>query len=168
MTPEEAGGNFILGIGEISIRGIDGTYERPESSSIYEDWGPMAPETQSMEIRRWLVELTDLSGAVIPVGDLSTHAVWYGPTLASKSMNIGISIVNDFRGKGIGSIAQRMLAEELHREGVVRVEAGTDVSNISEQRSLLKAGFVLEGVLRQAQGRADGLHDLQVWSHISQ
>ncbi len=157
---------IISGLGEISIRGIDDQYERPESSSIYEDWGPMAPEAKSMQIRRWLIELTDLTGNVIPVGDLSAHAVWYGPTLSSRSMNIGISIVNDLRGKGIGSIAQRLLAEELHREGIVRVEAGTDVDNVAEQRSLLKAGFVLEGVLRRAQGRADGLHDLQVWSHI--
>ena len=156
----------ISGIGKISIRGIDEDYVRPESSSIYEDWGPMAPEAKTMVIRRWLIELTDMNGNFIPVGDLSAHAVWYGPTLRSKSMNIGISIVNDLRGKGIGSIAQRLLAEELHDEGIVRVEAGTDINNFAEQRSLLKAGFLLEGVLRQAQGRADGLHDLQVWSHI--
>lgn len=167
MTDEVASREFIIGLGEVSIRGIDEEYNRPESSSMYEDWGPMAPEAKNMELRRWLIELTDTAGVVTPVGDLSAHAIWYGPTLGSKSMNIGISIVNDFRGKGIGSIAQRLLAEELHREGIVRIEAGTDVINLPEQRSLLKAGFVLEGTLRQAQGRADGLHDLQVWSHIS-
>lgn len=166
MNFHSADRETISGLGVISIRGIDEEYKRPESSSIYEDWGPMAPEAKSMKIRRWLVELTDMNGNVIPVGDLSAHAVWYGPTAGSRSMNIGISLVNDWRGKGIGSIAQRLLAEELHREGIVRVEAGTDIDNIAEQKSLLKAGFLLEGVLRQAQGRADGLHDLQVWSHI--
>jgi RimJ/RimL family protein N-acetyltransferase len=166
MSFTNKNGTKISGLGAISIRSIDGEYKRPESSSIYEDWGPMAPEAKGMEISRWLVELTDENGLVVPVGDLSAHAVWYGPTVGSRSMNIGISIVNDFRGKGIGSIAQRMLAEELHRQGIIRVEAGTDVINIPEQKSLLKAGFVLEGILRQAQGRADGLHDLQVWSHL--
>jgi len=29
------------------------------------------------------------------------------------------------------------------------------------------AGFIYEGTLRKAQGRADGVHDLQVWSHLS-
>jgi len=166
MTSGPVNGRAILEMGEVSIRAIDDEYVRPESSSIYEDWGPMAPEAQGMQISRWLVELTDHDGKVIPVGDVSAHAVWYGPTIGSRSMNIGISIVNDFRGKGIGSIAQRLLAEELHRQGIIRVEAGTDVINIAEQKSLLKAGFVLEGILRQAQGRADGLHDLQVWSHV--
>jgi RimJ/RimL family protein N-acetyltransferase len=167
MTPEAINEAIILNLGEVSIRFIDAEYERPESSSVYEDWGPMAPDAKGMEMRRWLIELTDSNGEVTPVGDMSAHAVWYGPTLGSKSMNIGISIVNDFRGKGIGSIAQRLLAEDLHREGIIRVEAGTDVINIPEQKSLLKAGFILEGTLRQAQGRADGLHDLQVWSHIN-
>jgi RimJ/RimL family protein N-acetyltransferase len=153
-------------VGKVSIRAIDEDYVRPESSSIYEDWGEMAPDIKDMKMSRWLIELTRTDGTVLSVGDLSAHAVWYGPTIGSKSMNIGISIVNDFRGKGIGSVAQRLLAQELHRQGIVRVEAGTDVINIPEQKSLLKAGFVLEGVLRQAQGRADGLHDLQVWSHL--
>ena len=69
-------------------------------------------------------------------------------------------------GKGYGAVAQRLLAELLHDRGVVRVEASTDVTNIAEQRALAKAGFKYEGVMRQSQGRADGIHDLQQWSHI--
>ena len=68
--------------------------------------------------------------------------------------------------QGIGAVAQRLLAEQLHDEGVVRVEASTDVENIAEQRSLAKAGFRLEGVIRGAQMRADGRHDIQGWSHL--
>jgi RimJ/RimL family protein N-acetyltransferase len=81
-------------------------------------------------------------------------------------LNIGISLVNEYRGKGIGSIAQRLLAVELHNQGIVRVEAQTDIENIAEQRALEKAGFKYEGTLRKAQARLDGLHDIQVWSHI--
>ena len=101
------------------------------------------------------------------MGNLSAHAVWYGPTPGSKAMNIGISIIEEFRGQGFGSIAQRLLAEELHGKGYVRVEASTDITNIAEQKALERAGFAYEGTLRKAQGRADGLHDLQVWSHLS-
>lgn len=159
--------NSIKGLGVTSIRAIDDEHPRPRSTSIYEEWGEMAPDVQDMAITRWLIELTQPDNAVIPVGDLSAHAVWYGPTPGSRALNIGISIVNEYRGKGIGAIAQRLLAEELHKQGIVRVEAQTDVENVAEQKALEKAGFTYEGTLRRAQGRADGLHDIQVWSHIS-
>ena len=157
----------LEGIGVISIRAIDGEYPRPKSISIYEEWGKMAPDVRDMGITRWLIELTEPDNEVVAVGDLSAHAVWYGPTPGSRALNIGISIVNEYRGRGIGAIAQRILADELHNQGIVRVEAQTDVANIAEQKALEKAGFRYEGTLRRAQGRADGLHDIQVWSHIT-
>lgn len=126
----------------------------------------MAPEAKDLAISRWLIELVEPDADPVPVGDLSAHAVWYGPTPGSRAMNIGISVVEEYRGQGIGSRAQRLLAEELHRQGVVRVEASTDVDNLPEQRALERAGFEYEGTARQAQQRADGLHDLQVWSHV--
>ncbi len=167
MTEAELLQSTIPNIGIVSIRSIAEAPEREGPESVYEDWGPMAPEAQGMQMVRWLIELTDATGVVAAVGDLSAHAVWYGPTPTSKAMNIGISIDYRHRGKGIGSVAQRLVAQELHRQGFARVEAGTDIENIPEQKSLLKAGFFCEGVARQAQGRADGIHDLQVWSHIS-
>lgn len=157
---------LIDGVGTVSIRTIDDSYPRPESHSVYDDWGDFAPEAKAIPMSRWLVELARLDGEIVAVGDLSSHAVWYGATPGSRAMNIGISLVESYRGIGIGAIAQRLLAEELHRQGVVRVEAGTDVTNIAEQRSLEKAGFVHEGTARKAQSRSDGLHDLQVWAHV--
>ncbi|MBC7462890.1 MAG: GNAT family N-acetyltransferase [Actinobacteria bacterium] len=159
--------DFCPGIGRIFIRVIDEDEPRPSSTSVYEEWGEMAPEARDMLMLRWMVEAISDDGKTTQVGDMSAHAVWYGPTLPSKAMNIGISLVNECRGKGIGSIAQRLLAAELHRLGFIRVEAQTDVKNIAEQKALNRAGFILEGVARKAQGRADGIHDLQVWSHIS-
>jgi len=167
MSDSELLQSEIPYLGAISIRSILDAPVRSGPKSIYEDWGSMAPEAQGIQMVRWLIELTNEKGEVIPVGDLSAHAVWYGPTPGSKAMNIGIIVNPQYRGKGIGGIAQRLLAEELHRQGFARVEAGTDVENIAEQKSLLKAGFFCEGVARKAQGRADGIHDLQVWSHIS-
>jgi RimJ/RimL family protein N-acetyltransferase len=158
--------NFLEGLGTISIRAIDSDYPRPESKSIYEEWGEMAPEVRDMAMSRWLVTLTQMDRTEVLVGDLSAHAVWYGPTPESRALNIGVSIVNEYRGKGIGAIAQRLLADELHEQGIVRVEAQTDIENTAEQRALEKAGFKYEGTLRKAQGRLDGLHDIQVWSHI--
>lgn len=150
---------------EITIRSIDGETPRPKSHSEYENWGEFDPRAADMDLERWLVVLVD-ADVETPIGDMSAHAVYYGPTPGSRALNIGISLVEEFRGKGYGSIAQRLLAEQLHARGIVRVEAQTDVTNVPEQRALARAGFELEGVLRQAQGRADGVHDIQVWSHI--
>ncbi|MFA5918250.1 MAG: GNAT family protein [Candidatus Nanopelagicaceae bacterium] len=160
-------GAFITGLGLVSIRAIENDYPRPKSSSIYDEWGEMAPEVRDMVFERWIVELTPANKSVVEVGDLSAHAVWYGPTPGSRALNIGISLVEAYRGKGIGSIAQRLLAQELHLQGIVRVEAQTDVENIAEKKSLKKAGFLFEGVLRGAQQRADGLHDIEIWSHVA-
>jgi RimJ/RimL family protein N-acetyltransferase len=156
----------IVGVGEVSIRAVDADHPRPPSPSTWDDWGEMDPAAKDMDIQRWIIEVADDTGRTCPVGDLSAHAVWYGPTPGSRALNIGISLLEDHRGQGIGAIAQRLLAEELHARGTVRVEASTDVENIAEQRALAKAGYRLEGTLRLAQARRDGLHDLQVWAHV--
>lgn len=146
----------------IELRQVDDTTPRPMSSSEYEDWGDRDPNAQPRGLERWLI-LDD----GVAVGDLSAHPHFYGPNSGSKAMNIGVSVVAEHRGKGIGSTAQRMLAEILHGRGIVRVEASTDVTNIAEQRALAKAGFTLEGTLARAQERADGRHDLQLWAHLA-
>jgi RimJ/RimL family protein N-acetyltransferase len=92
---------------------------------------------------------------------VSWHATHYGPTAGSRAINIGISLAPAARGRGIGSRAQRLLAEHLFATtDVTRVEASTDVANTAEQRALERAGFTREGVIRSAQERVDGLHDL--------
>lgn len=157
----------IDGVGVVSIRAVDDDHPRPTSASTWDDWGEMDPAAKGLDIVRWVIEVTDDAGTVVTVGDLSAHPVWYGPTPGSRALNIGISLLEDHRGHGIGAIAQRLLAEELHAAGTVRVEASTDVENIAEQRALAKAGYQLEGTLRLAQARRDGRHDLQVWAHVA-
>lgn len=159
-------GERIDGLGLVTIRSVPFDHPLPLSPNGWSDWGEKDPEAMSLTIERWLVELTTHEGGTEAVGDLSAHSVWYGASPGSRAINIGISLVEAQRGHGIGAVAQRLLAEELHSRGIIRVEASTDVENIAEQRALERAGFSYEGTLRQAQGRADGLHDLQVWSHI--
>lgn len=152
-------------IGTVAIRGVAEGDQRPSSSSTWDDWGEMDPAAQDMQHERWVVELTT-DGETTIVGDMSAHSVWYGPTAGSRAISVGISLVEGHRGRGIGAVAQRLLAHELHDRGIVRVEASTDVANIAEQRALDRAGFTMEGVLRGAQVRRDGRHDLQMWSHV--
>ena len=138
---------------------------RPERLTEFEDWGAFDPRARPTEMLHWLIVLAD--DDTVAVGSLSAHPSYYGPTMGSRAMNIGVSVLESYRGCGIASIAQRLLAEELHSRGVVRVEASTDVRNLAEQRALARAGFRLEGVMRRAQGRRDGVHDLQLWSHVA-
>ncbi len=145
----------------IALRPVDLSTPVPDAPSVYEAWGERDPASQPVGLERWVI---DVDG--VAVGTVSCHPVWYGPTSGSMAMNIGIAIIEPYRGRGVGSSAQRQLAELLHERGIHRVEASTDVENIAEQRALAKAGFTLEGVARGAQVRADGRHDLQVWSHL--
>ena len=134
----------------------------PPTPSAFEDWGERDPAAEPVGLERYVVEV---DGVI--VGTLSAHPAWYGPTPGSMAMNIGISLAPEHRGRGIGRLAQAQLADLLHARGIHRVEASTDVGNIAEQRALAAAGFLLEGVARGAQVRADGRHDLQVWSHLA-
>jgi len=71
------------------------------------------------------------------------------------------------RGRGYGTDAQRLLAAYLFETtDAQRVEAGTDVGNVAEQRALEKAGFVREGVLRSAQFRDGTYHDMAIYSRV--
>jgi RimJ/RimL family protein N-acetyltransferase len=99
------------------------------------------------------------TGALL--GGVSWHAVDYGGTLGCSAWNIGIGLLPSARGRGVGSIAQRLLVEHLFATTPLdRIEAGTDVENVAEQRALRKAGFRREGVLRGTQLRGGDRHDL--------
>ena len=102
-----------------------------------------------------------------PIGTVSWRTVRYGPNPESAAWNIGISLVPEARGHGFGAEAQRVLADHLFATTAYnRVEAMTDIANEAEQRSLEKAGFAREGVLRGSQYRAGGWHDLVVFARI--
>lgn len=137
--------------------------EVPNTVSEFDDWGVEPAElTKPTGLRRWVIETPDQI-----IGVMSAHPVSYGPNQESVAMNIGIALGEQFRGQGLGATAQAMLAQLLHDEGIVRVEASTDPTNIAEQRALAKAGFEYEGTLRGAQVRASGRHDLQVWASLA-
>lgn len=102
-----------------------------------------------------------------PIGSVSWHRVGYGPNSGSAAWNIGISLTTDARGRGYGAEAQRLLADYLFAATEFdRVEASTDVDNVAEQRSLEKAGFIREGLLRGAQERSGVRHDLVNYARL--
>lgn len=101
------------------------------------------------------------------VGDVGWHAVQHGPSTACRALNIGIGLLPEHRGQGYGSAAQAALAQLLFQHTLIeRLEAGTDVDNVAEQRALTTAGFHREGVLRHAQFRAGQWRDVVLYSRL--
>ena len=101
------------------------------------------------------------------LGTISYHRVTYGPNERSGAWMIGIELLPEARGRGVGAEAQRLLADWLFETtDLNRVEASTDVDNLAEARALEKAGFTREGVNRGAQFRGGAYHDLVVYSRL--
>jgi RimJ/RimL family protein N-acetyltransferase len=87
-----------------------------------------------------------------------------GPT---KHWEIGIALLPEWRGQGIGWRAQAMLCEYLFTHTPLqRIQAGTHPENIAEQKSLVKAGFQLEGVVRACEFRDGRWCDGYLYSRI--
>ncbi|MFM9136121.1 MAG: GNAT family N-acetyltransferase [bacterium] len=147
----------------VEVRDLRADDVRPDESSEWDAWDDdRIPDDEQPEHHRAAVAL---DGVV--VGTMSWHRIAYGPTRGSWAWSMGIGLAPPWRGQGIGSVAQRLLSDHL-LDSAHRVEASTDVDNIAEQRSLEKAGFSREGVLRGAQYRADGIHhDLVVYARIA-
>ena len=99
------------------------------------------------------------------IGDVSWFAVPTGPT--STCWNIGIVLVPEFRGRGYGTSAQRLLADYLFTTtSANRVEAETDVENVAEQRALEKAGFIREGIRRGSQFSNGEWRDMATYGRL--
>jgi RimJ/RimL family protein N-acetyltransferase len=102
-----------------------------------------------------------------PVGSVSFIRIPYGPNRRSLAWRIGITVLSVHRNRGVGSTAQRLLAEDLFKGSTSnRVEADTDIENLPEQRALEKAGFVREGIIRGAQWRSGRWHDRVLYSRL--
>lgn len=86
---------------------------------------------------------------------------------AGQFWEIGIVLLPEWRGRGIGWRAQAMLCDYLFlHTPAQRVQAGTHPENEAEQRSLVKAGFQLEGVIRAAEWRAGQWRDGYLYSRL--
>ncbi|MFC4118668.1 GNAT family N-acetyltransferase [Nonomuraea zeae] len=98
-------------------------------------------------------------------GFVSWHKEMSGATLFHWDM--GLIVAPEFRGKGHGTEAQRLLVRYLFDHSTVnRVQASTEITNLAEQRALEKAGFTREGVLRGAGFRAGEWRDGVLYSMV--
>jgi RimJ/RimL family protein N-acetyltransferase len=102
--------------------------------------------------------------AVVAEGALAGRVEWlerrWGRRDTSLCWEIAIGLLPEFRGRGIGTHAQRQLVGYLFdHTRVERIQATTDPENRPEVRCLEKLGFTVEGVVRRAQWRGGRWHD---------
>jgi RimJ/RimL family protein N-acetyltransferase len=88
-------------------------------------------------------------------------------TPAASCWAIGVILLPHARGRGDGTQAHRLLARYLFAHTTAhRIEAGTEVENIAEQRALEKAGFQREGISRGAGYLAGQFRDGVTYSRL--
>jgi RimJ/RimL family protein N-acetyltransferase len=86
---------------------------------------------------------------------------------AATNWEIGILLAPEVRGRGVGTLAQRLLVEHLFSTTPVhRLSAWTEVDNLAEQRALEKCGFAREGVLRQGGWRGGAWRDVCLYGRL--
>ena len=130
----------------------------PDAPGEYQWFGFRMDAAREME-RRWRDDGLigkDSSFLAVAVED-GTCAGWvtWRPIAATDNYEIGIALFPEYRGRGIGTVAQRRLVDYLFSTTTAyRIQAGTEVDNVAEQRALERAGFRREGVLRGLYFRA--------------
>ena len=152
---------------------VDGRAGNADSIGEFNDFGLPPPKTLAENLAGGTRMVSPEKGQLlierssdgVLIGDIGWHTVSYGPGDRSRALNVGLSLIPEARGQGFGTEAQRLIAELLFRLfDIERIEASTDIENIAEQRSLEKAGYTREGVIRRAQWRAGAHHDLVGYS----
>ncbi len=100
-----------------------------------------------------------------PAGLVSYQRRYHGTQ--AFCWEIGIALLPEWRGRGIGWRAQAIFCSYLFENTPVqRIEAATHAENASEQRSLEKAGFTLEGVISAADFRTGQWRDGYLYSRL--
>lgn len=83
-------------------------------------------------------------------GDAVGSASLFGFDLFAGHAEVGITLVPEARGRGVGSAAMRQLVEfGFTRRNLRRIHLQAIASNTGALRSYEKAGFVVEGRLRE-------------------
>jgi len=139
---------------------------------------PPGTPSQPSEVDRWLadgVHQHRREGAGVHLmmaerssGDLVGAISLFKTDWEARSSEVGYGVRPDRRGRGYASEAVVALARwALAEAGLQRIQLCAITENEPSLRVAEKAGFRREGTLRRAQLEDDGLHDLAVFSLLS-
>ena len=92
-----------------------------------------------------------------------------GEDISSKSAELGYWLAEPFWGKGIMTWAVREICREAFEKlDIVRIHAEPMAYNIGSRRVLEKAGFTLEGTLRQSVYKRGQMFDSYIYSLLKE
>jgi aminoglycoside 6'-N-acetyltransferase len=150
---------------EEDLDAFDAAFRGEDGASTYQWFGFTSTHALRDALRsRGLLAGPENMLAVVADGALAGRVEWlerrWGRRDTSLCWEIAIGLLPEFRGRGIGTEAQRQLVDYLFgHTRVERVQATTDPANLPEVRCLEKVGFTVEGVVRRAQWRGGRWHD---------
>ena len=87
--------------------------------------------------------------------------------LADGRSEVAYWVLPEGRGRGIATRACAAATRWAHSTGIHRVELQHSTKNEASQRVAVSAGFIREGVQREAGLHADGWHDMVLYAHLS-
>ena len=139
----------------------------PHATGEYQWFGFRMDKARKLE-RRWHEDglIGDESSYLsIVIGDgTCAGLVDWRRTGRFGNYEIGIVLFPEHRAHGIGTEAQRQLVDYLFRTTTAhRLQAGTEVDNVAEQKSLERIGFKREGVNRALYFRAGRWRDSVIY-----
>jgi [ribosomal protein S5]-alanine N-acetyltransferase len=76
-------------------------------------------------------------------------------------------VLPEARGKGVATRACIAATRWAHALGLHRIELQHSTRNDASRRVALVAGFIEEGIRREANRHADGWHDMRLYSHLT-
>ncbi len=118
-------------------------------------WRPVAPGSADSPYREQALrgdqsEVVPFSAVELATGELVGNALLWGIDLHNRNAHIGISLRPAFRGKHLGTDIVRVLCRYgFAVRGLHRLQVDTLADNDAMIGAATRAGFVLEGTLRQ-------------------
>jgi RimJ/RimL family protein N-acetyltransferase len=118
-------------------------------------WRPVAPGSADSPYRRPAAganhgETVIFSAVELATGELAGEALLWDIDLHNRNAHIGISLRPAFRGKHLGTDIVRVLCRYgFAVRGLHRLQVDTLADNDAMIGAATRAGFVLEGTLRQ-------------------
>ncbi len=166
----------------VQVRRLTGT-DATAVTEVFDDrqtrrWVPVPTPFTLADARRWCSEVAtdqrdsgdgDHYGAVRRADGVLAACLWTKNTdWTSRVTQIGFAVRPDARGFGLACEAVDALAVALLLEHAFqRIELRIAPGNLAGRRVAEKAGFVYEGLLRNAGYVHGGRVDLEVWSLVA-